>query len=70
MTATRQAVTGFVELVPTALAMGRDDNKAKESFSTQIYFVDGKTYTNEQLDAIEKKQGLCAGVAAVYLHSF
>ena len=41
-----------------ALAMGRDDNKAKASFSTQIYFVDGKTYTNEQLDAIEKKQGL------------
>jgi cyclophilin family peptidyl-prolyl cis-trans isomerase len=41
-----------------ALAMGRDDNKAKASFTTQIYFVDGKTYTNEQLDAIEKKGGL------------
>ena len=41
-----------------ALAMGRDDNKAKESFTTQIYLVDGKTYTNEELDKIEKKQGL------------
>jgi cyclophilin family peptidyl-prolyl cis-trans isomerase len=39
------------------LAMGRDNNKAKESFTTQIYFVDGKTYTNEQLDAVEKKYG-------------
>jgi len=26
-----------------ALAMGRDNNKAMESFTTQIYFVDGKT---------------------------
>ena len=41
-----------------ALAMGRDDNKDKASFTTQIYLVDGKTYTNEQLDAIEKKLGL------------
>ena len=40
------------------LAMGRDNNKAKESFTTQIYFVDGKTYTNEQLNVIEKKSGL------------
>ena len=40
------------------LAMGRDNNKAKESFTTQIYLVDGKTYTNEQLDAIEKKYDL------------
>ncbi|BAU52496.1 peptidylprolyl isomerase [Mucilaginibacter gotjawali] len=39
------------------LAMGRDDNKDKASFTTQIYFVDGKTYTNEQLDIIEKKLG-------------
>jgi peptidyl-prolyl cis-trans isomerase B (cyclophilin B) len=37
------------------LAMGRDDNQAKASFTTQIYLVDGKTYTNEQLDANEKK---------------
>jgi cyclophilin family peptidyl-prolyl cis-trans isomerase len=41
-----------------ALAMGRDDNKTKASFTTQIYFVDGKKYTNAQLDTIEKKQGL------------
>jgi cyclophilin family peptidyl-prolyl cis-trans isomerase len=41
-----------------ALAMGRDDNKEKASFSTQIYLVDGKTYTNEQLDTIEKKLNL------------
>lgn len=40
-----------------ALAMGRDDNKAKESFTTQIYIVDGKTYTDAQLDAIEKHYG-------------
>ena len=40
------------------LAMGRDDNKAKASFATQIYLVDGQTWTNEQLDAIEKKLGL------------
>jgi cyclophilin family peptidyl-prolyl cis-trans isomerase len=38
-----------------ALAMGRDDNAAKESFTTQIYFVDGKTWTDAQLDATEKK---------------
>ncbi|OOQ59820.1 peptidylprolyl isomerase [Mucilaginibacter pedocola] len=37
------------------LAMGRDDNKTQASFTTQIYFVDGRTYTNEQLDAIEKR---------------
>jgi len=41
-----------------ALAMGRDDNPAKESFTTQIYLVDGKTYTDAELDAIEKKYGL------------
>jgi peptidyl-prolyl cis-trans isomerase B (cyclophilin B) len=39
------------------LAMGRDDNKEKASFTTQIYFVDGKTYTDEQLNNIEKKYG-------------
>ena len=38
--------------------MGRDDNKDKASFTTQIYFVDGKTYTNQELDAIEKKYNL------------
>jgi len=41
-----------------ALAMGRDNNKAKESFSTQIYIVDGKTYTDAQLDAIEKRNNV------------
>ena len=41
-----------------ALAMGRDNNKGKESFTTQIYLVDGKTYTNGQLDSIEKKRNL------------
>jgi peptidyl-prolyl cis-trans isomerase B (cyclophilin B) len=41
-----------------AVAMGRDDNNAKESFTTQFYIVDGKTYTNTQLDAIEKKSGI------------
>jgi cyclophilin family peptidyl-prolyl cis-trans isomerase len=37
------------------LAMGRDDNAAKESFTTQIYIVDGKIWNDTQLDAIEKK---------------
>jgi cyclophilin family peptidyl-prolyl cis-trans isomerase len=37
------------------VAMGRDDNPTEASFTTQIYFVDGKTWTNDQLDAIEKK---------------
>jgi peptidyl-prolyl cis-trans isomerase B (cyclophilin B) len=41
-----------------ALAMGRDNNPTMDSFTTQIYLVDGKTYTNEQLDEVEKKYGL------------
>jgi cyclophilin family peptidyl-prolyl cis-trans isomerase len=40
------------------LAMGRDDNKAKASFTTQIYIVDGKIYTDAQLDAVEKKYNI------------
>jgi len=40
-----------------AVAMGRDDNEAKKSFATQFYIVDGQTWTNRQLDAIEKKYG-------------
>jgi len=40
------------------VAMGRDDNAAKESFTTQFYIVDGNTWTNAQLDAIEKKNGV------------
>lgn len=41
-----------------AVAMGRDDNAAKESFTTQFYIVDGRTYTNAQLDIIAKKTGI------------
>ncbi|WP_221452707.1 peptidylprolyl isomerase [Mucilaginibacter sp. FT3.2] len=40
------------------LAMGRDANAAQASFTTQIYIVDGKKWTGEQLDAIEKKYNL------------
>jgi cyclophilin family peptidyl-prolyl cis-trans isomerase len=37
------------------VAMGRDVNPTEASFTTQIYIVDGKPMTNEQLDAVEKK---------------
>lgn len=37
------------------LAMGRDDNPDKASFTTQFYIVDGKKWTDQELDAIEKK---------------
>lgn len=40
-----------------ALAAGRDDNKEKASFLGQIYIVHGKTYTDLQLDAFEKRIG-------------
>lgn len=40
-----------------ALAAGRDDNKEKASFLGQIYVVDGKKYTDTQLDALEKRLG-------------
>lgn len=40
-----------------ALAAGRDDNKDKSSFFGQFYVVDGKKYTDVQLDAIEKRIG-------------
>ncbi len=40
-----------------ALAAGRDDNKDKASFLGQLYVVDGKKYTDAQLDAIEKRIG-------------
>lgn len=39
------------------LAMGRDDNPKKASFTTQVYLVDGKVYTDAQLDAIENRKG-------------
>jgi cyclophilin family peptidyl-prolyl cis-trans isomerase len=35
--------------------MGRDVNPTEASFTTQIYIVDGKPMTNEQLDAVEKR---------------
>jgi peptidyl-prolyl cis-trans isomerase B (cyclophilin B) len=38
-----------------ALAMGRDDNPSKASFTTQFYLVQGKKWTDESLDALEKK---------------
>ncbi|RZL33368.1 MAG: peptidylprolyl isomerase [Pedobacter sp.] len=40
-----------------ALAAGRDDNKGKKSFEGQFYVVDGKKYTDIQLDAVEKRLG-------------
>jgi cyclophilin family peptidyl-prolyl cis-trans isomerase len=40
------------------VAMGRDDNPEQSSFTTQIYIVDGKKWTDEQLDGIEKKYNL------------
>ncbi len=40
------------------VAMGRDDNPEQTSFTTQIYLVDGKKWTDEQLDAVEKKYNL------------
>ncbi len=40
-----------------ALAAGRDDNKQKSSFLGQFYVVDGKKYTDAQLDALEKRNG-------------
>lgn len=39
------------------LAAGRDDNKEKTSFEGQFYVVDGKKYTDQQLDALEKRIG-------------
>ncbi|WP_374951400.1 peptidylprolyl isomerase [Mucilaginibacter sp.] len=38
-----------------AVAMGRDDNPAQSSFTTQFYIVDGKKRTAAQLDTISKK---------------
>ncbi len=40
------------------VAMGRDENSTKSSFKTQFYIVDGKKFTDEQLDSIEKKYNL------------
>ncbi|RZL45663.1 MAG: peptidylprolyl isomerase [Pedobacter sp.] len=40
-----------------ALAAGRDDRKDKTSFTGQFYVVDGKRYTDTQLDMYEKRIG-------------
>jgi len=37
-----------------ALAAARDDNPAKESSGSQFYLVQGKTYTDDELDRVEK----------------
>ena len=39
-----------------ALAAARDDNPAKSSSACQFYIVQGKTYTNEELNIVEKKK--------------
>jgi cyclophilin family peptidyl-prolyl cis-trans isomerase len=38
-----------------AVAMGRDDNPAQSSYTTQFYIVDGRKYTNDRLDTLEKR---------------
>lgn len=38
------------------IAAARDDNPAKSSSSSQFYLVQGKTYTDEELDNIEQKR--------------
>lgn len=39
-----------------ALGMGRDANPLKASFFTQFYIVQGRTYTDAQLDSVEVKR--------------
>ncbi len=52
------------EIVPSlihkkgALGAGRNDNPEKSSYFTQIYLVAGKVFTDEQLNALEKKKGI------------
>ena len=41
-----------------ALGAGRDDNPEKASYLSQIYFVIGKVYTNEELDVLEKARAV------------
>src|ERR1700744_2802411 len=41
-----------------AVAMGRDPNAAKESFTTQFYIVDGRLSTGAEMDAVEKKNNI------------
>lgn len=51
------------EIVPTlyhkkgALGAGRNDNPEHSSYLTQIYLVEGKIQSDEQLDALEKQKG-------------
>lgn len=40
------------------LAAGRDDNAEKASYLSQIYLVQGHTYTDTQLDSISAKRGM------------
>jgi cyclophilin family peptidyl-prolyl cis-trans isomerase len=40
-----------------ALGAGRDDNPQKSSYYNQIYLVSGKTFSDEQLNELEKKIG-------------
>ncbi len=37
------------------IAMGHDGNSTRSSFSTQFYFVTGKTWNDKQMDSIEQK---------------
>ena len=37
--------------------MGRDDNPAQQSFSTQFYLVKGKTWDDAGLDSIQHQYG-------------
>lgn len=39
-----------------ALGAGRDDNKEKAAYYSQLYFVVGKQYTDTQLDSLEDKR--------------
>ena len=39
-----------------ALGMGRDANPLKASFFTQFYIVQGRTYTDAQLDSVQVKR--------------
>ncbi len=41
-----------------AVAMGRDDNPAQSSFTTQFYIVDGRKYTSGRLDTVEKRSNV------------
>lgn len=40
-----------------ALGMGRDDNPLEANFFTQIYIVQGRVWTDAEMDALEQKVG-------------